>query len=134
MPRSFDTAWCSSSIAAWIVTVNYGNESELHCQFFFIPVLDELLSTNDVECCVFRLIQGFFVKFHLLFTSGFLMGWLFLAFCLIGRLFILSSYFKRIWVKLVPTPLLVLKDSVCCQSLRSNDTFCDFCCTFIAAC
>jgi len=43
-------------------------------------------------------------------------------------------FLKEFWVKLLPAPFLVLEDSVCCQSLGSNDTFCDFCRTLISAC
>jgi hypothetical protein len=35
-------------------------------------------------------------------------------------------------VNLLPVPLFFLEDSLCCQSVGSNCTFCDVCCTLIA--
>ena len=47
-------------------------------------------------------------------------------------LFILSLFFEKFCVNLLPAPLLLLVD-ICCQSVGSNDTFCKSCRTLIAA-
>ena len=79
-----------------IVTTNYGNESFLHCQFFFSPVLGEWLSRNDAECCVFSLIQFFRLTFVPSFHSRFLFGFFCVLFNWQVCLFF-PHFLKEIW-------------------------------------
>jgi len=114
------------------VTTNYGKNPSCTISSSSVPSLEN--DRTQVMWSVVSSASFTFSSSNCTFFPRPVFDWLSFSCVLFNWQVCLFLFFKRILRKLLPAQLLVLEVSVCCQSLGSNDTFCDFCRFLIAAC